>query len=123
MSAFQMSVHALLGALLLVAAEVGAAPPPGHPSPDSAMQILQPIETPLVRSATVLSHQDANQYTYIEISENGERLWLAAPRTLLADGSTIRFSDGVLMRDFYSKVLQRSFPAIIFVRRVEAQTH
>lgn len=113
-------------ALALAATLAVAAPPPGHPSPDTAMQIMQPgIEPPAqgpMRSARVLSHQDANEYTYVEVSEDGQVLWLAAPKTPVADGATVRFPDGVTMRDFYSKLLQRTFPAVIFVRKVEVVT-
>lgn len=97
-----------------------AAPPAGHPSPEAAMQMMhpdKPIE--LSRSGTVVSHIDANEYTYLEVNENGSKTWLAAPRVVLKDGDKVRFSDGVAMRDFYSKMLKRTFPAITFVDAVE----
>ena len=87
------------------------------------MRLMQPLvrpgDVPLSRTGTVISHTDANQYTYIEISENGRQLWLAAPRIELINGSSVRFPDGVVMRNFYSKLLKRSFDAVIFVRAVE----
>ena len=110
--------------VLAVSAVAHAAPPPGHPSPAEGMHLMQPLvrpaDVPLTRSGRVLSHRDANEYTYVEVSERGETLWLAAPRTPIADGSMVRFPDGVVMRDFYSKVLKRSFPAVIFVHAVES---
>ena len=109
---------------LAAAGGVVAAPPPGHPSPDDAMRMMRPPgnaqHASLTRSGRVLQHMDANQYTYIEVDEDGHHTWLAAPRTPIVDGSRIRFPDGVVMRDFYSKLLKRTFEAAIFVRAVEA---
>lgn len=99
-----------------------AAPPPGHPSPDAAMDMMRPLvrpqDVPLSRQGRVLQHMDANEYTYVEVRENDGSLWLAAPKTPVVDGSTIRFPDGVVMRDFYSKLLKRRFDAVIFVRAI-----
>lgn len=105
-----------LGTVLPAAAEV----PPGHPTPDAAMRMMQP-DAPAagLRSGTVVSHMDANEYTYIEVNEKGQSVWLAAPRLALKDGDTVRFPGGVTMRDFYSKLLKRTFPAVIFVGGVE----
>jgi len=104
-----------------IALAVGA-PPPGHPTPADAMRLMRPQPdgpVPLSRSGRVLQHMDANQYTYLQVQEGDRALWLAAPKTPLVDGSTVRFPDGVVMRDFYSRLLARTFPAIIFVRAVE----
>ncbi len=106
---------------LSLAASASAAPPPGHPTPDDAMRMMRPQgDRPLpYRSGRVLQHMDANQYTYLQVQEGDQALWLAAPKTPLVDGSTVRFPDGVVMRDFYSKLLKRSFAAITFVSAVE----
>lgn len=57
----------------------------------------------------------ASAYSYVRVeTDSGER-WLAGPKTELAVGSRVRFSDGVYMQDFFSKELQRSFPAVNFV--------
>jgi len=106
-------------ALGLAATVAVAAPPSGHPSPAEAMKLMQKEPVELSRTGKVLSHIDSNEYTYVEVSEKGNTLWLAAPRTALKDGDTVRYPDGVVMRDFYSKLLQRSFPAVMFVENVE----
>lgn len=106
-------------ALGLAATAVVAAPPAGHPSPAEAMKMMQKEPVVMSRTGKVLSHIDANEYTYVEVSEKGATLWLAAPRAALKDGETVRFPDGVVMKDFYSKLLQRSFAAIMFVDAVE----
>ncbi len=115
---FALSSTALfvMGSLSPLRAEV----PPGHPTPDAAMRMMQ-ADSPAggLRTGTVVSHMDANEYTYIEVNEKGQSVWLAAPRLALKDGDTVRFPGGVTMRDFYSKLLKRTFPAVIFVGGVE----
>lgn len=106
-------------ALGLAATAAVAAPPPSHPSPAEAMKLMQKEPVELTRTGKVLSHIDSNEYTYVEVSEKGNTLWLAAPRTTLKDGDTVRYPDGVVMRDFYSKLLKRSFPAVMFIESVE----
>lgn len=120
-AALPSSIRAVLAiaALGFTAAAFGEVPAE-HPSPQAAMQMMHPAKKiDLTRSGTVLSHIDANEYTYVEVSENGNKLWLAAPRAVLKDGDAVRFPDGVTMRDFYSKLLKRTFPAVIFVDSVE----
>lgn len=108
--------------LIAAAGTASAAPPPGHPSPGTAMELmrpqLRPQDVPLARTGEVLQHIDANEYTYLEVREGTTTLWLAAPKTPIENGTTIRFPDGVVMRDFYSKLLKRTFPAVIFVRAI-----
>ena len=106
-------------ALGLAATAAVAAPPAGHPSPAEAMKMMQKEPVVMSRTGKVLSHIDSNEYTYVEVSEKGNTLWLAAPRTALKDGDTVRYPDGVVMKDFYSKLLKRSFPAVMFVDAVE----
>lgn len=95
------------------------AAPPGHPSAEAAMRMMQKAPVEMSRSGTVLSHIDASEYTYVEISEKDRKVWLAAPRVALRDGDTVRFPDGVVMANFFSKVLQRTFDAIVFVDGIE----
>ncbi len=110
----------LLAALL--AATVSAAPPPGHPGPVQAMDLLMPDKPP---SAAELPHQgrvrssiDANDFTYIEVERADSIEWIAAPRMALTPGATIRYEDGAVMSNFYSKLLKRTFPEVIFVGHV-----
>jgi hypothetical protein len=101
-------------------AVVAADPPPGHPSPDAAMRMMQPGGNDgSLRTGQVISHIDANEYTYVEVNEAGKNVWLAAPKTAVKDGDAIRFANGMVMRDFYSKLLKRTFPEVIFTGSVE----
>ncbi|MEJ2564577.1 MAG: hypothetical protein P8141_01190, partial [Gammaproteobacteria bacterium] len=45
--------------------------------------------------------------------------WLAASHQDIRPGNRVRYSDGIWMRDFYSKHLKRKFDAIRFVGNLE----
>jgi hypothetical protein len=99
-----------------------AVPPPGHPSPAQAADLLLPDKPPapaeLPNQGKVISSVDANEFTYIEVERDGSIEWLAAPLMPIKAGSTIRYEEGVVMTDFYSKLLKRSFPRVSFVAHV-----
>jgi hypothetical protein len=54
-------------------------------------------------------------YSYLQVLNQGNMVWLAGPRTELPVNARIRYSKGVYMSNFYSKELQRPFPAVTFV--------
>lgn len=103
-----------LALLLLALASplAAAAPPPGHPPVDAAPHGAAAESG---HQGRVLSSLDAGQYTYIEVSEKGKTLWIAAPAVVVRAGNTIRFEDGMVMTNFHSKLLNRTFPSVIFV--------
>ncbi len=72
----------------------------------------------LTQEAIVLSTIDHPQYTYIEVSQNKQTKWLAATRVKVKKGDVIRFDDGMVMTNFHSKSLNRTFPSIAFVNQV-----
>ncbi len=75
-------------------------------------------EIPLPQKARVLSITNVPQYTYIEVTQNKKNLWLAASTVAVKKGDVIRFDDGMVMTNFHSKSLNRTFPSITFVNRV-----
>lgn len=107
---------------MLASIHAMAAPPPGHPSPEQARDMLMPDKPPaaaeLPNQGKVVSSIDANDFTYIEVDRGGRTEWIAAPRMALKAGSTIRYEDGSVMTDFYSKLLKRNFPSVMFVGHV-----
>ncbi|MBI5107905.1 MAG: hypothetical protein HZA62_04085 [Rhodocyclales bacterium] len=107
---------------VLASVSVMAAPPPGHPSPEQARDMLMPEKPPVASElpnvGKVLSSIDANDFTYIEVDRAGSKEWIAAPKMALKPGSTIRYEDGSVMSDFYSKLLKRTFPSVMFVGHV-----
>jgi hypothetical protein len=104
-----------------------AAPPPGHPGAREAVEMLGvPVSPDVSASAlphvgTVRTARDSNAFTFIEVEiEIGDgrgTRWIAAPLMQIAPGDKIRFDDGRLMRNFYSRKHQITFDAITFVGR------
>jgi len=114
--------YALVFAALGMVAPVQAAPPAGHPSPATAadmMHLPQSMsDAELTQKGKVVSAIDANEYTYIEVAQDKKTLWLAAPTVAVKKDSMVRFEDGAVMTNFRSKLLNRTFPSIMFVSRV-----
>lgn len=57
----------------------------------------------------------ANQYTYLNVEEDAEQVWIAVRKGDFKVGQTISFSGGLEMRDFPSKDLNRTFERVLFV--------
>lgn len=113
-------LRAALGAAALgFAAAACCAATAGHPTPDAATLLTPKAPIEMSRSGKVVSRIDASEYTYAEVNENGKKFWLAAPRTEIKEGDNVRYPDGAVMVNFYSKLLQRTFPSIIFVDAIE----
>jgi len=70
----------------------------------------------------VLQALDGGTYIYLQIDTGHGREWLAAADADIAAGDRVRYSDGIWMRDFFSKYLQRRFDAIRFVGNLEKVT-
>jgi hypothetical protein len=90
----------------------GAALPPGHPETSSA-------DIQLANSGKVLDVLDSDTYTYLQVTTEKGPLWLAAYKTAVGKGATVKYSNGIVMSRFYSKSLNRTFDLIVFVDRLE----
>ena len=112
-----MQLLITLGALALLAVSVNAADlSPGHPPIDThfAPQALAPLS----QKAKVKDLINVPGYTYLEVEQNQQARWIAAPTTAVKKDDLVQFDSGMLMQDFYSKTLKRNFPQIAFVNRV-----
>ncbi|WP_456379846.1 hypothetical protein [Thiolapillus sp.] len=88
--------------------------PDGHPSiPQSQGGKI------LVHEGTVISTIPTKNYTYVEIQQGDEIIWLAMQKKELPDGAKIRYAQGAVMKNFYSNTLNKEFPSILFVQSVE----
>jgi hypothetical protein len=80
----------------------------------------QKANTPLLPNEGVIRQLlHTEMYSYLQVLSEGKMVWLAGPRTSLPVNTRIRYSKGVYMSNFYSKELQRPFPAVTFVSRIE----
>jgi hypothetical protein len=57
-------------------------------------------------------------YTYILARENGTEYWLAAPTIQTKKGDILYYENGMMMTNFESKELKRTFDKILFVDRI-----
>ena len=85
------------------------------------LERLKAAKPRLPNYGTVKAVQHASMYTYIQVVNDQGMLWLAGPRMDLKLNDNIRFSKGVSMSNFYSKELQRSFPMVLFVSKIEKE--
>ena len=92
--------------------------PAGHPPLDTKMEGKGVPDAQLPQKAKVLSTIDAAPYTYLEVTQNKKTLWLAANAVPAKKGDVIRFDDGMVMTNFHSPKLNRTFPRVTFVSRV-----
>lgn len=63
----------------------------------------------------VVSTIDTTGYTYMELKNGDKVFWIAAPTTQVKVGEHIRFVESMVMNNFSSKTLNRTFNRIIFV--------
>lgn len=74
-----------------------------------------PASQPAAFSGKVLETQDVSPYTYVRLDDGaGNEIWAAVPETQLEIGEEIALQGGVVMTNFKSKTLNRTFESIIF---------
>lgn len=90
--------------------------PAGHPGGGDPHAGLKPVEIPAGagHKGKVVSTMDAAGYTYVEVEEKGQKLWVAVMQTKVKVGDMVEFPDSPPMVNFQSKTLNRTFDKIIF---------
>lgn len=79
-------------------------------------------DTPVLPNQGVVKQLlHTEMYSYIQVLNQGQLVWIAGPKTELPIGTSIGYSKGVFMSNFYSKELKRPFPEVTFVSRIEPQ--
>lgn len=68
-----------------------------------------------ITTGTVIESMDVAGYTYVQVGVNGEKIWMAGPKTTITQGGTINSDTRAPMKNFHSKALNRDFPVIYFV--------
>lgn len=106
----------------LIVPPVFAAPPSGHPTPAQARDMLLPDKPPsaseLPNEGTVLDVIHANDFTYLEVAGAKDKEWIATQKMEIRIGTRIRYEDGAVMQNFYSKLLKRTFPSVMFINHL-----
>jgi len=63
----------------------------------------------------VLESMNSGGYSYINLQKkSGGTVWIAVPETRITVGAQMSFKEGLVMTNFQSKTLKRSFDSIIF---------
>jgi hypothetical protein len=88
---------------------------PGNSPPHAGMN-SQEVPPGPNHKGKVLQTMDASSYTYVEVEEKGEKLWLAVMKTAVKKGDIVEFPDSPPMINFTSKTLNRTFDKIIFAQ-------
>lgn len=84
----------------------------GQPSTGSGTNASKKAE-PV--SGTVLETMNNGGYSYIRLQKkNGDKIWVAVMETQVKVGSQMSFNPGIVMSNFESKGLKRTFDKIIF---------
>src|SRR5689334_9903595 len=82
---------------------------------DNATIPSPPPEPTEPHKGKVLQTINSGGYSYVELrKKNGEKIWLAVPAAEIAVGSQQTFNPGMVMENFESKTLKRTFDKIVF---------
>ena len=84
------------------------------PQDSVAMPGLSAPSTESIASGIVKETMDASGYTYMLVTSAGKDTWVAIPETPVKTGAEINYYQGMEMKDFNSKTLNRTFPSIMF---------
>ena len=62
----------------------------------------------------VLETMDSAGYTYLNVETPDGAKWVAVNQTPVTVGEEVTYMDGMVMQNFFSKTLDRTFPEVIF---------
>jgi hypothetical protein len=84
-------------------------------TPNSAPAAADAPAAPSVSvSGKVLEVKNVDSYTYLRLSTPNGELWAAVMTAKVKKGSTVTIENGVVMSNFFSKSLKKTFPQILF---------
>ena len=66
---------------------------------------------------------NTTSYTYVRVKENDKDQWLAITRREVKEGETYYYMDGMEMKNFPSKELNRTFDSILFIDKFSDQPY
>jgi hypothetical protein len=69
-------------------------------------------------SGTVVETMDSGGYTYALVEKDGAKTWVALPKSKIAVGNEITCQPGMVMNNFRSSSLNRTFEHIVFSRGI-----
>jgi len=84
------------------------------PNQVTAMPKASTVTNSPTVTGTIVETMNASGYTYMLIESGAEKNWVAIPATTVKKGSTVTYYEGMVMKNFTSKTLNRTFDAVIF---------
>jgi hypothetical protein len=89
-----------------------SAPAPVTPAPAMPGPAAQ---APKYFSGKVLETMNSGSYTYVNVDNGKEKIWAAAPQFDVKVGETVNVPEGMPMKNYESKTLNRKFDVVYFV--------
>ena len=112
MSSLRTTATCLAFALLMstpaLAADNHAAPAPTGPARAAASMADAALQ------GTVVETMNAAGYTYLQVESAAGKTWVAIPESTVTKGQQVTCLPGMVMENFQSKTLGRTFPTIVF---------
>lgn len=71
-------------------------------------------------TVSVLDVEQVGSYTYMLVEEKGPEYWIAVTTTDAKPGDKFHYTGGMVMEDFYSTQLDRTFEKVIFLDEIIA---
>lgn len=66
---------------------------------------------------------DSGGYTYVRVLEGKDSSWVAIPQQAVKVGAEVSYGKGLVMNDFHSKTLNRTFKKLVFSEGTAAPGH
>ncbi len=87
--------------------------PVKEPAPAEAVNAASSQATRTI-SGKVLETMNTGGYTYLHVDTGNKQQWVAMPETTVSVGETVTCYDGMVMPNFTSKSLNKTFESVIF---------
>jgi hypothetical protein len=65
-------------------------------------------------TGTIMETMNASGYTYMLIENQAKKTWVAVPAAKVENGETVSYFEGIEMKNFTSKSLNRTFETVVF---------
>jgi hypothetical protein len=103
-------VKQLLFVCTIILLSAGCKGPMSNPASEAKQEIHEVVVNEVIQ---------AGSYTYLNVSEKRKKSWLAVPSVQASKGDKISYSGGLIMTDFFSKELNRTFASVLFLESVK----
>ena len=87
---------------------------PQAPATVQAPVPAEPAAQAAVKKGMVAETMDAGGYTYMLVDDGTAQTWVAILQTNVAVGQEVSYYDGMVMENFFSKTLDRTFDKLVF---------